>query len=70
MLVTFELIEDCAYNRTVTKQDNKYLAILISYDGLAHIISRSFRLEKLVRLSQHNVITAFFQDNPTLELGV
>lgn len=53
---TFQLIPACKYNNSITKEENKYLAIIISYDGFAHIVSNSMRLEKLVRLSHNNIL--------------
>jgi metal-dependent HD superfamily phosphatase/phosphodiesterase len=64
------LIRNCKYNETIEKAENKYEAILISYDGLAHIISRSFKLEKLVRLTENSIITAIFCTSTSSELGV
>lgn len=46
------------------------LAILISYDGMVHIINRSFHLERMFRLTQTNILDAIFFSNPRESFGV
>jgi hypothetical protein len=37
---------------------------------MVHIVSRSFKMEKVLRLTQANILAATFFSNPLGELGV
>jgi hypothetical protein len=70
MLVGFQMIEGCRLNEGIKKEGNKLLAIVISYDGIAHLISRSFRTTRMVTLSESSILAATFASNPLTDLGV
>lgn len=69
IFISFQIIENCKANDCI-KDANKMLAIVISYDGMAHIISRSFKIERMLRLTQANILAATFFSNPRGDLGV
>lgn len=69
MFVSFQMIENCKANEGI-KDMNKLLAIVISYDGMVHIVSRSFKMERVLRITQANILAATFFSNPSGELGV
>ena len=68
-IISFQMIENCKANEGL-KDANKMLAILISYDGMVHIINRSFHLERMFRLTQTNILDAIFFSNPRESFGV
>ena len=69
MLVFFQIIDTCKSNESIKKDANKLLAIVISYDGFAHIISRSFKVVKMVMISEANILAAHLTNSPLSELG-
>lgn len=69
MLVGFQIINNCKLNESISKESHRYLAIVISYDGFAHFISREFKLEKMVRISYYSIPTASFYPNAISDLG-
>jgi hypothetical protein len=69
MLVSFQIIDTCKSNESIKKEANKLLAIVISYDGFAHLLSRSFKVVKMLMISEVNILAAHFTNNPLSELG-
>lgn len=69
MLISFQIISNCKANEAILQENNKYLAIILSYDGLAHIISRAFQIRRMIDLNASYVPTAVFHSTAS-DLGV
>jgi hypothetical protein len=63
LIITFKVITDCLANKKIIDKKNQYLALLALFDGYIHIISKQFRCEKIVRITQNLLITVFFEPN-------
>ena len=63
-LVCFQIIDACKSNESIKKEANKLLAIIISYDGFAHIISRSFKVVRMVMMTEADIMAGLFTIDP------
>lgn len=64
LFVGFQILDNCKLNEDIPKESSKYLAILVSYDGVIHFINRSFRLARLLDITYSPVLAASFEANP------
>jgi hypothetical protein len=60
LVVKFEIIEDCLANALITNDQNKYLAIVVTADGIMHVLSKKFEMLRMVRIFHGRMITAIF----------
>lgn len=69
-ILNFSIITHCKKNEKIVKEENQYLALIVTFEGMIHIISKSMKCERIVRISEFNILAAYNKINYDRELGI
>ena len=60
LIICFEIITNCGYNKSVPVEGHQHEAVLACYDGFLYVISREMNEEMKIRVSHDKMLTGTF----------